>query len=63
VIGRAELLLILSASDSEQLDALASLLNRGLVRPILDGDSIVAITTTTTGDAALSAMTLPTAQS
>jgi hypothetical protein len=59
VIGRAELLLILSASDTEQIDALASLLNRGLVRPILDGDSIVAITTTTTGDAALSAMTLP----
>jgi hypothetical protein len=61
VIDRTELLLILSASDREQLDAPATLLDRGPVRPILDGDSIVAITTTTTGDSALSAMTLPTA--
>jgi hypothetical protein len=59
VIDRAELLLILSASDTEQIDALASLLNRGLVRPILDGDSIVAITTTAAGAAKLNGMMLP----
>jgi hypothetical protein len=59
MIERAELLLILSASDTEQLDALASLLNRGLVRPILDGDSIVAITATAAGAAKLNGVMLP----
>jgi hypothetical protein len=64
VIAYRELVLLLNSADGAgQLDALASLLNRGLVRPILDGDSIVGLKTTSKGDATLKARTLPTAQS
>jgi hypothetical protein len=52
-----------SADGAGQLDALASLFDRGLIAAVTEGDAITAIKTTTKGDAALSAMTLPTAQS
>jgi hypothetical protein len=64
VITGLELALMLRSADrDEQLDALVSLIDRGLVTAVIDRDSIVAITTTDEGDAALKARTLPTAQS
>jgi hypothetical protein len=64
VIAYRELVLLLNSADGAgQLDALASLFDRGLIAAVTEGDAITAIKTTTKGDAALSAMTLPTAQS
>jgi hypothetical protein len=60
VIAYRELVLLLNSADgADQLDSLALLFDRGLVAAVIDRDSIIAITTTTTGDAALSATTLP----
>lgn len=60
MIAYRELVLLLNSADgADQLDSLALLFDRGLVAAVIDRDSIIAITTTTTGDAALSATTLP----
>jgi hypothetical protein len=60
VIAYRELVPLLNSADgADQLDSLALLFDRGLVAAVIDRDSIIAITTTTTGDAALSATTLP----
>jgi hypothetical protein len=64
VISYRELVLLLNAADrADQLDALVSLIDRGLVSVVIDGDAITAIRTTATGNAKLNGMTLPTAQS
>ncbi|MGA8654375.1 MAG: hypothetical protein WB677_27805 [Xanthobacteraceae bacterium] len=60
MIPRAELLLLINGIDrSANLDAIENLLERGLVSAVTNGDAITAIKTTTKGDSALSAMTLP----
>ena len=60
MIAYRELVPLLNSADgADQLDSLALLFDRGLVAAVIDRDSIIAITTTTTGDAALSATTLP----
>jgi hypothetical protein len=58
VIGRTELCLLLR--QVENAEALHNLIRHGLVRPILDGDNVIALTTTPEGDCALRAVTLPT---
>jgi hypothetical protein len=60
VISATELALLLSGADGDQqLDAIASLFDRGLVAAVIDGDAITAIRTTSAGDSALRVMTLP----
>jgi hypothetical protein len=59
VISAVELSMLLR--HVENVEALHNLLRDGLVRPVLHGDSIVAITTTTAGGAKLRSVTLPTA--
>jgi hypothetical protein len=62
VIDYRELVLLLNAADrDEQLDALVSLIDRGLVAAAIDGDAITGLTATTEGLRRLDAMTLPTA--
>jgi hypothetical protein len=64
MITATELSLLLRGSDrDDQLDAIENLLECGLVSAVVNGDAITAIKTTTKGDAALKARTLPTAQS
>jgi hypothetical protein len=57
MIDRLELLLLIRST--EQVDAVENLLERGLVSAVVNGDAITAIKTTTKGNAALKARTLP----
>jgi hypothetical protein len=59
VITAIELALLLRSA--ENVYGISDLLQRGLVRPILDGDRIVSLNATDQGNAALGALTLPTA--
>jgi hypothetical protein len=60
VINALEVALLLRGSDRDvNLDAIENLLELGLVSAVTNGDAITAIKTTTKGDAALKARTLP----
>jgi hypothetical protein len=59
MINDAELCLLMRSA--EDVETIANLLRDGLVRPLLNGDTIVGIATTDQGNATLGALTLPTA--
>jgi hypothetical protein len=60
MITHTELCLLMRSA--ENVDGIADLLRRGLVRPLLDGDRIVALDATDQGNATLSALTMPTGE-